>query len=706
MGELAYNATTITARPHSTKRRLASRLPLVPLLLGGIILLAALLRFYNLSAIGDGNTYYTAAVESMLQSWHNFFFAAAEPGGSVTVDKPPLGLWIQAASAAIFGVNGVAVALPQVLAGILCVPLVYLLVKRYAGQVAGLVAALALAVTPVAIATERNNTMDATLVFTLLLATWAFVKATDSGRLRWLLAGAFLVGVGFNIKMLQAFLVLPALYALYFLGSKEGWGRKVLNLALATVLLLAVSFSWAIAVDLTPADQRPYVGSSENNTVMELIFGHNGLNRLLGGPGRGGNDGPPQANAQSDGPQAQGVLPPPAGQLPAPGQGAPGNLPAQPDGQPQGPNAGGGGPGGGDEIGEPGLLRLFTAPLSNEIGWLLPFGLFSMAVVAATGPLRLPLTDKHKALVLWGGWLLTAGVFFTVAEFYHAYYLIMMGAPLVALVGMGVAGLWELREKRPFWAWALLALGVVGTVAFQAYTAYQYVDSAPWLALAGLLVMVGLALLAVHLLWRERTLAVLGVAALGAALLVAPLVWSALTTLDAANINLPAAYEGQAEGRPAGGERASVNADLLAYLQANTQDTEYLMAVRSSMEGASYVIETGRPVLYMGGFNGGDPVVSAVDLQQMVETGDLRYVLWSGGGQGAPGGTATEIDTWLQGTCTPVRDAGFTLEEVAARNDGPPDGAAARDGARDDGPLGRPGVGSQQPATLYQCGVV
>ncbi|NDJ54089.1 MAG: phospholipid carrier-dependent glycosyltransferase, partial [Chloroflexi bacterium] len=264
-----YSNTVAPAEAGWLAKPLLLGLSLSTVALVGIILLAAALRFVNIDAIGDGNTYYTAAVTSMLQSWENFFFVAAEPGGSVTVDKPPLGLWLQAVSASVFGVSGFSVALPQILAGIFSIPLLYHLVKRHFGEGAGLVAALILAITPVAIAVERNNTMDATLMFTLLLAAWAFLEATEQGKRGWLLLGAVLVGLAFNIKMLQAFLPVPAFYALYLLGSEEGWGRKVVNLILASLVLLAVSLSWAITVDLTPADQRPYIGSRSNNSVME-----------------------------------------------------------------------------------------------------------------------------------------------------------------------------------------------------------------------------------------------------------------------------------------------------------------------------------------------------------------------------------------------------------------------------------------------------
>ncbi|MCX7683357.1 MAG: glycosyltransferase family 39 protein, partial [Anaerolineae bacterium] len=248
--------------------------------LGLMIVLAIFLRFYRLGSYGVGNAYYAATVQSMLTSWHNFFFASCEPGGSVTVDKPPLGFWVQAASAYVLGVNGFALALPQALAGVLSVPLLYAIVKRQWGVGAGLIAAAALATMPVAVAVERSNAVDGLLTFVLLWATWAFLRAARQGRFRDLLYGVVLVGLGFNIKMMQALMPLPAFYLLYFLGAPHRWRKKVAYLAAATVVLMGVSLSWALAVDLTPADRRPYIGGSGNNTVLGLIIGHNALTRL------------------------------------------------------------------------------------------------------------------------------------------------------------------------------------------------------------------------------------------------------------------------------------------------------------------------------------------------------------------------------------------------------------------------------------------
>lgn len=679
--------------------------------LAAIVLLAAFLRLSNIQAIGWGNTYYTAAVKSMLQSWHNFFFVAAEPGGSVSVDKPPVGFWLQAISAYFLGVNGFAVVLPQIIAGLLSVVVVYHLVRRSFGTAAGLLAALALAITPVVIATDRNNTIDSTLILTLLLAAWAFIKATESSKLRYLLLGALLVGIGFNIKMLEAFLPLPAFYAAYFLGAQDKLWPKIGKLALATIVLLVVSLSWAVAVDLTPADQRPYVGSSSTNSELNLIVGYNGMERLLGMFGRGRRNGVNRQGANGfappyDGQPNNGQFAPPVGSQPGNGQFDGQTRPD--DGRQFGPGGPGGpggqgAPGGPFDTGIPGPLRLFIAPLSKNMSWLLPFGLLSMGVLAFGKPkafsrrLRWPVSPEHQALIVWGGWLVTAGVFFSIAGFFHEYYLSTMAPPLAALIGIGAAGLWNLRKGRPWLAFALLLIGGGVTLAFQALTALSFTQNVWWLAPAAAVMVAGLVLVAFSVRLSGTTevvttragkrLRVAGYSLVMAALLITPLIWSGLTTFRSSDTNLPAAYGGsgfrsndrggfrdgrsftggQFNGAPNGPQGApagaaigpgngglQVNQDLLAYLQQNTQGIKYLLAVPSSHDGDGYILATGRPVLLMGGFNGGDPVVTASSLAELVAQGQLRYVQL-GGGFGGPGGQINSgVSGWVTANCRAV----------------------------------------------------
>lgn len=688
---------TLSSTPSFLQRRILPGVSVAALLVILLMMLSLGLHLYNIGSIGDANAYYTAAVKSMLVSWKNFFFVAAEPGGSVTVDKPPLGLWIEAVFAYFLGVSGFSVSLPNILAGVFGIPLLYGMVKRYMGEGAGLIAALVMTVTPVFVATNRNNTMDGLLVFFLLMAAWAFIQATESGKIHWLLAGAFIVGLGFNIKMMQAFLPLPAFYALYFFGSRENWIHKMVNLGLATILLAAVSLSWAVVVDLVPADSRPFIGSSGNNTVMGLIFGHNGVSRLESAGGPGGNGAPPsgpmagqppmQGAQPQDGlrqgaPQqaldacensVQGdacsfalqngntisgscIIPPNTGQLACAPQGMNpqkgGQLPPQ-----QGMNAGqapGGAVGGStqfsQETGDPGVLRFFTQPLSKQMSWLLPFALISLALALFGARITLPLeAGVHKGLILWGGWLMTCVVFFSmISGIFHAYYAIMLAPCLGAMVGIGFVQMW-IWGRSAHWPGMLLALAAAVTLGFQLFTLNEYGNSLWWMLPSVLLFAAAWILL--FIFKRAAYLAFL------ASILVIPTYWTFMTAVSNPNINLPTAYGGSAQqgggmlpdGMQGGAPGSAANADLLAYLEANTQDVEYLAAVPSSQSGASLVIATGRPVLYMGGFGGQDEVVTADDLAAMVANGELRYVMYGG-----DRGEKQDISAWLRSACSVV----------------------------------------------------
>ncbi|MBI5829239.1 MAG: glycosyltransferase family 39 protein [Chloroflexi bacterium] len=620
-----------------------------------IIALGAFLRFYRLGAHIIVNTYYAATVQSMLTSWHNFFYASFEPGGSVSVDKPPLGFWLQALSAYFLGVSGFSLALPQALAGVLSIPLLYSMVKRQFGAGAGLIAALALAVMPVTIATERNNTIDGTLVFVLLLAAWAVLRSVRLGKFRYLLLGVFLVGLGFNIKMLQAFMVVPALYALYLFGAPHRWWKRLVHLAAATALLLVVSLSWAVAVDLTPAANRPFPG---------------------------------------DGPR----FPPPNG----------GPIP-------QGPNGNGGAPGGSQEVGKAGPLRLFTAPLAEEASWLLPLALMGLVLLALTLGWRRPLTEQHLALVLWAGWLLPMMLYFSFTTgLWHAYYLIMLGPGLAALVGATAWALWQLIHKRRWTGWLVVAVMSGLTVAFEIVTLWQYPAMAlPVTAISVTAWLVGIVLLA----WRGQpawtTRA--SVALVCASLLVAPLTFSGVTTFNAnANVALPSAGS-SAGGGPAGGaangELSPMQKIILDYLLANTPADGYLAAALDSHAAAPYILATQRAVLTMGGFNGGDNVISAEGLAQLVAVGKLRFVLDTG-----QLSRKADIASWVTRNCATVSLPGVS---PAPRNAAPNGAPRVDDGGQQPpqnlgaprglngvpvpGPGGSP-AGGVQGTTVYDCG--
>src|SRR5215208_1071848 len=406
--------------PASSKREMQGKVPGHLLLLSAVLALSAFLDLSRLTSEGYANVYYAATVKDMLDSWHNFFFASYD-AGFVSVDKPPLGFWIQAASAYLFGFHGWSILLPQALAGVLSVALLYYLVRRSFGPVAGLLAALALALTPISVATDRSNNLESLLALAVLLAAWAFILAAETGRLRWLVMGALVVGVGFNIKMLEAFLVLPAFYLLYLVAAPVGWRRRMIHLGLATVVIVAASLPWVVAVDLTPPEQRPYVGSSYFITVTDLIVGWIGVERVVG------ND---------------------------------------------------------KGVGDPGPLRLLNPQLGGQIGWLLGLAIVGLVVASWQSwkwrP-NLPISWQHQALVLWGTWLISLVVFFSVVGDWDPYYLAMLAPAVAALVGAGVVALWDDYRGQGWRGW-LLPLTLVGVASLQLYILSLSPAWSHWLA--------------------------------------------------------------------------------------------------------------------------------------------------------------------------------------------------------------------------------
>jgi 4-amino-4-deoxy-L-arabinose transferase-like glycosyltransferase len=408
-----------------------------------ILLLSLFLHFTYLAQDGLANLYYAAGVKSMMMNWHNFFFVSFDPAGFITIDKPPLGFWIQTLSAKIFGFKGWSLILPQALGGVISVYLVYVLVKRYYGVVAGLVAGLTLAVTPIFVAASRNNTIDGLLTMTLLFAAFVFLPATEGLNLRKLLMAFFLIGVGFNIKSLEAYMILPAFYLTYLFSQHGDYKKKVLHLIAATLVLLVSSLPWFIAVDSISPEERPYVGSSESNSELELAIGYNGLGHFLGHgvkvPGRQGQITPPKV-------------------APSPNNIAAGNKQLGMRG---------------GETGTTGIFRLFNRQVGGQIGWMLPLALIGTGIALYKFQRRISFETSNTALLFWSCWLIPQVVFFSIAQGFHRYYLVVMAPGVSALVGICYSMLanWIISGgKRHYF----LPIGLFITMSTQLWIISQY----------------------------------------------------------------------------------------------------------------------------------------------------------------------------------------------------------------------------------------
>ena len=365
-------------------------------------------------------TFYAAAVRSMSQSWHNFFFASFDPWGTVSVDKLPGAFWVQALSVRLFGFHTWSLVLPQVLEGFLTVLVLYRAVRRVSGAGAGLVAAAALAATPVTILLNHGNISDSLLLLLLVLAADATTKAIVTGRLQPLLLAGVWVGLAFQAKMMQAWLVLPALFLAYLVaGRNPDLVRRVGHVALCGLITLGVSLTWMVAVSAVPAHDRPYVDASCDDSVFSQVFLYNGTDRLSG--------------RTLDQP---GCLPPTA----ATAQGPAGPA-VETTAVPRGPG------------------RFLNGPFGRDVDWLLlPAAVAFVGILMARR--REPRTDPWRAgALLWAAWLFFTWCFFASSHFLNSYYLAALAPPIAALCGMGLTLAWRRRAER------VVRAVLLGTVA-------------------------------------------------------------------------------------------------------------------------------------------------------------------------------------------------------------------------------------------------
>jgi 4-amino-4-deoxy-L-arabinose transferase-like glycosyltransferase len=602
----------------------------------GLFVGTLVLYAWNLSGVGMSNTFYAAAVKSGTVSWKAFLFGSLDPGSFITVDKPPAALWVQELSGRVFGFSSWSMLLPEALAGVACVMIVYRLVRRWVGEGAAVLAALALAVTPIATEMFRDNNPDAFLTFLLVAAAWALWSALETAKTSRLVLCASLVGFAFLTKTLEAFIVLPAFGLVYLVCAKPRLPRRLAQLGWSALALVISSGWWVAMVELWPAASRPYIGGSTDNSELNLIFGYNGFSRIFGSGG--------------------------------------------------GPTPIGGG--GGSFGGNPGVLRMFNDLVGGQIGWLLP-----LALVGLVGGLVLTRQQPRDSLrragyILWGGWTLMFAVVFSDAQgIFHPYYTVVLAPGVAALCGAGAPALWRLGRSTRWWCWGLPA-AVIGSAVWAAILLGRTPGYDGWLeptvVAAGVVAGVGL-LLAIIGVVRAR-LMTMGASVLAtASVLAGPVAYSITTVNNASGGTFASAGPstgggigggagpggfGGAGGLPggAGGAAASAaarlraagglsfrggfgagsgsNADpaLVSFLEKHQGSSEYLVAVTGSQTAAPLILATGKPVIAMGGFNGGDPAPTLAQFKQLVATGKVHYLL-VGSGVGAGAGAAVPGST-------------------------------------------------------------
>ncbi|MFI5650541.1 ArnT family glycosyltransferase [Streptomyces anulatus] len=688
----------------------------------GLLLAVGLAYFWNLSASGYANSFYSAAVQAGSQSWKALFFGSLDSANAITVDKPPAALWPMALSVRLFGLNSWAILAPQVLMALATAAVLNTAVRRRFGPVAGLIAVGVFALTPVAALMFRFNNPDALLALLMTVTVWCVLRALEQGRTTWLLWAGAAVGFAFLTKTLQAFLILPPLAVLYAVCAPVPVRKRLGQLALSALTMVVAGGWWVAIVELMAASSRPYVGGSQNNSFLELTFGYNGLGRIngeetgsVGGGGRGG--------------------------------------------------------GGGAGWGETGMGRMFNSEIGGQIAWLLPAALILLAAGLWLTRKAARTDSARAAFVAWGGALImTAAVFSFMAGIFHQYYTVALAPYVAALVAMGVTVLWE--ERGAWWPRAVLSGTVVVTVVWAYVLLGRTPDYLPWLRwavlAAGLVGALGL-LVVGRFGGRGVAAAVVGLSC--AASLAGPAAYtvstlnsghqgSIVTAGPSAGFGMGGPGGGGGRGGPGGpgggdgGQRggiqqppgqgqgtlpgqgnqqgnapggmptapggtspggtgtgtgtgagtnpgfgegmrggggggmggllngASVDAEAKALLEKGADDYTWVAAAVGAQNAASYQLATGNPVMAIGGFNGSDPSPTLAQFKKYVAEGKIHYFvsgggmgggmgggamgggMEGGGGMGGDSGTSSQISSWVTENFTEVTVGSATFYDL------------------------------------------
>jgi 4-amino-4-deoxy-L-arabinose transferase-like glycosyltransferase len=594
------------------------------------------------------NQYYSAGVYSMGQSFHAFFYNSIDSVGFISIDKPPLGLWIQVLFTKVFGFSGLVVLLPQAIAGVLSVYFTYRMINKRFGQTAGIVSALVLTLTPIFAAISRNNTMDGILIVMLVFASDQAIKAAEKSSLKHLLMTGVLLGLGFNVKMLQAYMIVPAVYLTYLVFSKEKFKKRMVSCALSVMLLLMVSFSWVIAVDLTPTENRPYVGSSGTNSALMLAFGYNGIGRL--------DTGLAMDFGKSTGIFRQGVnLPPPQkGLNPTPDNGAKGNKASMPPkddpNRPQPQQKSGNGNRGTGEGGTTSIFRLYNAANSGQIAWLLlPAILVSMLCIYQLFKKKLKENNNNITTYYYVMCFIPMFIYFSLLNgMVHRYYLAMLSFVIAPLVGIGFTILMERNKSKNI----LLPIAFSITAVAQLYIQSQYDNWLSWVLPIAAIIFAASAI--AIFLARKKESANKIIFSFTATLLLLPALWSLTPVIYGMNAQLPITGPELVKQRDAFDNQRDFS-ELISYLKENREGASYLAAAPSSMIGGQLILQSGEPVMCLGGFNGSDTPLTVEEFKSYIKLNKVKYAVVEANSKSSPmGGDKKTIDSWIVENCKVV----------------------------------------------------
>ncbi|WP_406637124.1 glycosyltransferase family 39 protein [Pseudarthrobacter quantipunctorum] len=556
-----------------------------------LLALTSLTYLWGLDRNGWANSYYSAAAMAGSQDWTAFFFSSSDPGNAISVDKPPLSLWVMSASVWAFGLNPWSILVPQALMGVASVYLLYRMVRTYVSAAAGLLAGAFLAVTPVATVMFRYNNPDALLTLLMIGVAFSALEAIRRSSFLWLILAGALTGAALLTKQLQIALILPAVATAYLMFATAPVVKRLLHLLAALLTAGVTGGWWFFLVQMTPASSRPFVGGSRFNSAIELTLGYNGLDRLTG-----------EDASRTMSPAAANVA----------------------------------------EKLDPGFQRFLQPQFSGQFGWFLPLAIAGLCLAVWHLKRRSGSKQYRALLVLCSVWFLcSATVLAFMSGIVHPYYSLTLVPPLSCLAAIGLIHMYRLRHRRGMrvaLATTLLATMIIGFVSASRSTAdFPF---GPQVALA-----VGSAAVALTVLPPpSRILNAVSVGILAVALMVGPVVWSANTVFSphiGAGVVAGPSILGIRTDHP---DRKQLGSDVpasfvavmfgdvpeqgvVARLRAAPESTRWAAAMVGSETAANYQLDSGRSVLPIGGFDGTDPHPTLEQFQTIVGEGKVASLV-------------------------------------------------------------------------------
>ncbi|MDP4085266.1 MAG: glycosyltransferase family 39 protein [Bacillota bacterium] len=628
-----------------------------------LLVLTAVAYIWDLGQSGWSNSFYSAAVQAGTKSWKAFFFGSIDASNFITVDKPPASLWIMELSARIFGLNSWSMLVPEALMGVASVWILYKTIRRWFSASAALIAGAVLALTPVAVLMFRFNNPDALLVLLLTASAYAFTRALEEGKTKWFLFASVLIGFGFLTNMLAAFIVIPVFVFVYLFFAPVSVRQRLLQIVISAITVVISGGWWVAIVELIPASKRPFIGSSQNNSILDLIFGYNGLGRLTGNESGMGS---PKTAGGASGSDMVSQAANMGSNMGRPGGGMGGNF-----------------------GGTTGLGRLFNSEMGSQISWLIPAALILM-IVAIWLVRRSWKSDRSiPALLLWGGTFFVTGIVFSFSQgTIHPYYTIALAPAIGAIIGISIDVLWSKKDQLP------VRIGLAAAIAMTAVWSFVLLNRTPtwnpWLrttiliigALAAIAMVIGPKL--------GRNLLIVAAVAGLAACLAGPFAFTIQTIATPHTGSMPSAgpstgdngyhgrfgngqmppvadsstgqsgnsgFGGQMPPRPnstnpsiggsansdvtngnnpgnskQGGidENSTPGKELVKLLQQDASKYTWVAATVGSQSSAPYQLATGEPIMDIGGFNGSDPSPTLAQFKKYVAEGKIHYYMNGG----------------------------------------------------------------------------